>query len=458
MQAHFLWYNGLQMVKIVNAVWAKGPGEPVYLGGVMIKSVEDFGNFIEKMVVKSPEKARRWLLLGYQFYGLKLRWFPDRRLPSAKRKVAVDLNRTVQKLFKEPDNIALVNIFMPCEILEAMDMVPMCAELLAGFINGTYSEGIFAEEAQKEGIAETYCSYHKIFLGTAYTRVLPPPKAIINTSFACDANNLTFQELATQMDIPHYYIDVPYGQSEESVQQVAAELREATAFLEEVSGKRLDEEKLKAAVGRSQKSIELFRQILEKKRDLYLPGDVTSEMYEVYLVHNGLGTAMCYDYAKTFLDDFKRAKAFTGIKILWLHVVPHWQKPVIDLFDFNEDCQIIACDMNFENLVDLDPEKPYESMARRLVYSHWSTGQSRIDKAVEMGKYLQVDGVICFCQWGCKQTLGLADLFKEAFEAEGMPLLVLDGDGADRRNAFDGQVSTRLNAFVEMLKGRKYGG
>lgn len=423
----------------------------------MIKSTKDFGNYIERLVVKSPDKARQRLLLGYKLFGLKLKFLPEKRLPKAKQKSAVYLNKTVVNALENPEELAFVNIFMPCEILEAMDIVPMCVELLSGFINGTHCEGVFVEEAKREGISDTYCSYHKVFLGTAYSKLMKAPRAIINTSFICDANNITFQELARTMDVPHYYIEVPTDPSQESIQYVADQLREVVNFLEALTGKSMDEVKLKKAVQRSNDTMDIFKKVLEKKKDHYLPSDVTSELYETYLIHNGLGTKMSYDYVKTFLEDFEEAEKFHGTKILWLHTIPNWQQPIIELFNFNEDCQIIASDINFENLVEMDPDKPYESMARRLVHSHWRTGQSRVDRAVELGKFLDVDGVVCFCQWGCKQTMGLADLFKEAFENEGIPLLVLDGDGADRMNSSDGQVSTRLNAFIEMLKGRNHG-
>ena len=34
----------------------------------------------------------------------------------------------------------------------------------------------------------------------------------------------------------------------------------------------------------------------------------------------------------------------------------------------------------------------------------------------------------------------------------GIPMLILDGDGIDRRNSHDGQIRTRLEAFLEMLE------
>ena len=32
-----------------------------------------------------------------------------------------------------------------------------------------------------------------------------------------------------------------------------------------------------------------------------------------------------------------------------------------------------------------------------------------------------------------------------------IPTLILDGDGIDKRNSHDGQIKTRLEAFLEML-------
>lgn len=58
---------------------------------------------------------------------------------------------------------------------------------------------------------------------------------------------------------------------------------------------------------------------------------------------------------------------------------------------------------------ELDPNKPYESMARRLI-DNVQNGPSirRIRAAIANAKALNADGVILFCHWGCKQTMGMA--------------------------------------------------
>ena len=41
---------------------------------------------------------------------------------------------------------------------------------------------------------------------------------------------------------------------------------------------------------------------------------------------------------------------------------------------------------------------------------------------------------------------------KAGLEEAGFPTLVLDGDGCARRNMPEGQVATRVQAFLEMLQ------
>jgi benzoyl-CoA reductase/2-hydroxyglutaryl-CoA dehydratase subunit BcrC/BadD/HgdB len=93
-------------------------------------------------------------------------------------------------------------------------------------------------------------------------------------------------------------------------------------------------------------------------------------------------------------------------------------------------------------------------MARRVVETSFNgPAQRRIDSALQQAKAARADGVVVFCHWGCKQTLGLSQLAKQTMEANGLPTLVLDGDGCDARNVADGQMITRVNAFLEQLEG-----
>lgn len=418
--------------------------------------ITKFGQHINKEIVKNPDIARKELLLGYRTFNLKMRYAPDKRLSPARKylgKVCMDEHI---KSFAHADNSALVSVFLPCEIIHAFGLNTIFAEGFAGYMTGAYAEKAFVEAAEAEGIAETYCSYHKILMGAAFTQVLPKPKFIINTSIVCDANNLTFRALADYYGVPQFYVDVPTAADEEIVKYVAEQLKEMTAFIERQTGKKLDESVLKASVARTRDSINNFKECLELKKNTYLANDITSEMYEVFATHPLFGTEETLKYSQMLVEDLKNAEPKRGIRLLWMHTIPYFQEPLRDRLNFNEKCQIISCDMNFENLVETDPEKPYESMARRIVMSSFNgSAENRINKAAEIAESLGADGVIYFCHWGCKQTMGAAVNAKKKLEERGFPTLVLNGDGGDRRNTSDGQILTRLDAFIEMLEDMK---
>ena len=419
--------------------------------------IEKFGAVLDQKALTDPAASRRLLVAGLEAFGLKLRWKPDPRLPQSRRYVAQLLNRSVIATLKQPQQAALTSVYLPSELLWAMGLRPMCAELYSAFLNGAGAEHGFVEAAEAAGIPETYCSYHKVLMGSAATGVLPRPAVIANTSLACDANSLTFAALAKQYGVPHFYVDVPPDDSAASLAYVADELREMGAFLERTTGRTLSPERLRTALVHTQNTIENFRAVLPLRRERSLPGDVTSEMYEIYTTHIALGTPEAERYSRLLRDDFAAAPPAHGLRLLWIHTIPFWQAPVRDTFNFSDRVQVVSCDMNFESLVDTDPDRPYESMARRLVESSWNgSGERRIAAALAMAKTLRADGVVCFCHWGCKQTMGISARCKKELEAAGFPTLILNGDGCDRGNSSDGQIATRVNAFLEMLEGQAH--
>ena len=78
-----------------------------------------------------------------------------------------------------------------------------------------------------------------------------------------------------------------------------------------------------------------------------------------------------------------------------------------------------------------------------------------IEKAKELAQLTEADGGILFAHWGCKGTIGASGLIKNSLEASGLPTIILDGDGCNPANTSDGQVSTRIQAYMEMLKEAK---
>ena len=418
--------------------------------------IEKFGAYIDRTAPAHPDRVRRILRAAYGANGVAQRTITKRDLPPCRRYVASFTNDHMLRALAHPERCALVSLFLPCELLHAFGAEPMCAEFYTSYLAGAAAEHSFIRRAEEEGIADTFCSYHKALLGAAWSGVLPKPACIANTSLICDANDLTFRALAEHYGVPQYYVDVPPEKDAESVAYVADQLRELGTFLADCTGRRSDEALLREHVARSGRTIETFRACTDAKRGVYLRNDMVSEMYEIMSTHILLGTEGAERYARALLRDLRSAPPTRGLRLLWVHTMPNWLRPLQELFRYSERWQIIAGDLNFDAPEEMDPERPYESMARRLVYSAMNGPAShRVERAAEMCRRLDIDGVVCFCHWGCKQTLGASARIKSGLEAAGYPTLLLSGDGCDRRNTPADQIMTRMQAFLEMLEAKR---
>ena len=424
----------------------------------MADLVQKYGNIVDRLIANHPTAARRMLLFGYYAKRVQLKHFPQKGLSQARNDLAVlSMNAVIDPL-RHPENAALVSIFTPCELLQTVGIHPMLAEAMSSYINGTKAEKGFIDLAQDHGLPETFCSYHKTLLGAIFSGVIPKPRFIVNTSLACDANSLTFRKAAEHWKIPQFFIDVPYDSHEDAVTYVEEQLRSFAGFLEVEMGRPLDESELKRHVRQSKRTMEALARCQRSKKGIFLSNDLTDEMYEVFANHVLLGEDGVERFALQLEKDLQKAEPTRGVRLLWMHVIPYYQEDLRKMLNFSDRCQIVSCDMNFDEFCETDPEQPYRSMARRLVYDAFNgPADRRIARSIEMAKEQEVDGVVYFCHWGCKQTLAAAQNTRRAMETAGFPTLILDGDGCDAGNTSNGQIRTRMEAFIEMLEDRKNG-
>ena len=389
--------------------------------------IETLGRLIASQVAPHPRRARRMLTAAYswvRFSGKR------KKLTDAKSAYARMNGRVADTLIRgmnQPRQAVMVNIFMPCELMHAMGLTPMFPEGLSVYVACTACQHVFAERAETSGIPESFCSYHKTMIGMAESGVLPKPLLIAGTTLACDANQLSFRHLAAHYPAPLTLIDVPAREDDAAVAYVADQLRELARTLETLTGRKLDEAKLRESMACANRTLALMREYADLRAEVSQDTTMTGELCSLIATHCLLGHADGENYVRELIETAKRAprrETTRRKRIFFIHTLPNWQ------------------------------DNPFESMARRLL-ANVNGGRStrRIDNAIAWAKKLNADGVIVFCHWGCKQTMGLSTLAKRRLEEAGLPTLVLDGDGCDSRNVADGQMVTRVGAFLEQLEG-----
>ncbi len=424
----------------------------------MNKVIEIFGNHIYKLTQANPEKTLKQLSFVYTAAGLQCKYFPSKLLLPARQYMQWAAADSAIKPLRNSYNSAIVNLYLPCEILHAMGIYQMFPEALSCYLAAAGSEKVFIETAENNGIPKTLCSYHKGFIGLVESGVLPKPKFIINTNLACDVNHLSFRRAAEYYNIPHFMIDVPSEYNEKNLNYVENQLHQMVVFIEKNSDFRLDESKLNEVIDRSKNTIRNFRQLMELRKDVFLSDEMTSHMLSVFSTHIMLGTKEAEKYSADMIKQLNNCpKERKGVRLLWVHTLPYWQDALRDLINFTDRCEIVACDMTLDAIdVDLGEENPYRYMADRLLRNTINgSREHRIKAVLQYAKELDADGVVWYCHWGCKQTAGSSSAAKEILEANGLPTLVLDGDGCNSQNVNDGQTVTRMEAFLELLENRK---
>ncbi len=396
------------------------------------------------------------MLAGYHLQEKRLKFFPDKELPASGQYVARVVMKNIIEALARPENAAMVSIFVPGELLTAAGLTPYSVEALSCFMAGTKCEQAFLRKTEEEGFPETMCSYHRVFLGAALTGLLPKPKCTVYTNLACDGNMMTFPYLKENYDIPGFYIDVPYEKNQEAVEYVAGQLREMKQFLEEVTGKKISEEKVQMAVSNSKKAALNYKQQLLLRKEHDPVTSLTNELYAIFMCHLLAGSETSVKYTELLLEDVKKAPKGEGLHVLWMHIMPFLQEPVKEVFNYSKKMHISACDFVADGFQEMHALDPYEAMAEKMVHCIYNGSvDERIQMAENLANTTEADGGILFAHWGCKGTIGASSLIKSSLEQSGFPTMILDGDGCNPANTSDGQVSTRLQAFMEMLEKNK---
>ena len=421
--------------------------------------VKAYGSWVQKLSAGGhPIAARRLLALGWRAQGLRYRVAGDRRLLPADRFLAAFMMRAMIRPLADPNNSAIVSIFTPCELVQEAGLNPYNVEGFSSYLSGSQAERLFMQTAEDAGLSETLCSFHKAFLGAAVSGVLPAPRCIVYTSLACDANLVTFRWLADFYQVPLYAIDVPLRNTDADIFYLADQLREVASFLESHTGRRIDEAALRTRLERSRATLadyDAFQRIRARKA---VATDLVTPLYAGMTNNVLLGTEDERRYAAMLVRDAQAAAPMDPdqVSIYWMHTIPFWSESVQNALAFNDRARIVGCELGQSFPIDFDPSDPYRAMAWRLA-NHALNGDAsrRIAYGIQHAREAGADGAVWFCHWGCKHTLGAAQLAKRAFEDAGLPLLVLDGDSIDHAHGGEGQTATRLGAFLEMLEERR---
>jgi len=402
--------------------------------------------------------------LTYEIMGDYSKWHYSRHNKEAQ---GIWLDFTARKLKAALQRQGLVvwgNVFAPFEMLYGLDVVPCHPETLAALAAkiGFSREAI--TRAESCGYSSDVCSFYRCAVGLDIENLLPRPDVIVSTSYLCDGAVKFFHNISRLYGCEYYLLDVPYHNTEKARKYLASQLKELALFISDRQGRPFNPDRLVEALRLSNEAREYVLRINELRRVVPCPLSGSDALgYVLDMEFFGFGSEAGVRFFKTLYQELK-AKADSGRgavdeerhRLLWLHQIrPYYPNKIISHLE-EMGASVCFGEVNHVYWEPLDVDNPFESLAAKII-SNPGGGplERRSNLTLELAERYGVNGVIHFSHWGCRQSCGGEYIVRDLMQKQGIPVLILNGDGADCRNYSEEQTKLRLDAFLEMLEARR---
>ncbi len=367
--------------------------------------------------------------------------------------------------------VAWVTSGAPVEILQALGYYVLYPENHGALCGARKVSVEIASEAENAGYSRDICSYARTDIGamlSGKTPVgkLPKPDLLFACTNICQTVLFWYRVLAEHFKVPLIVIDTPFvytSPEEHSIEYVKKQLENAVPIAEEVAGKKLDYKKLKQVMRYSRMAADLWLQVMERGKNRPAPISVFDQFIHMAPIVEMRGKPETVDFYAAMLKevDERIEKGIGAVRneqkrLLWDNL-PIWYK-LRELSEYlaERGVAVVASTytMAWGELAPLiDPEKPFESMARTYIQPILNVGtEKKLEKMKKMIEEFQLDGAILHSDRSCKPySIGQVDQRNRLIRDYGVPALLLEADHNDPRAYAEEQARARLDAFIEML-------
>jgi len=319
-----------------------------------------------KHYIRENKASCHLLLLGIFLGKSFVKLFPDKRLPPSLRYLhGLAFDYTYKGIFSK--NSIFTNLFAPSEIFHAFGLNPIFVEAISAFLSGLDLEDELILKAESMGISESFCSFHKVFIGSVISNILRRPRFMVATSSICDANLNTFRLISDMYNIPFYFIDIPTEFSNEAVLYVSHQIKELMVFIEKLTGRKMDLRLLSSVIEKENQTRMIMNEALKLLRKKHLQTTLTFEMFMLYTSHTFIGKDQTLKFYQMFLDDLKKAEDSTKKGIFFIHTLPLFEQNFKEFFNLSKDYSIIGMDLNYDCLEEIPADDPIRAISMKLL-------------------------------------------------------------------------------------------
>jgi benzoyl-CoA reductase/2-hydroxyglutaryl-CoA dehydratase subunit BcrC/BadD/HgdB len=403
----------------------------------------------------------------YQYFkdmadGIEAKILQDSNLPNPRKKYALETARLGSRLYSGNNTVAWCGLAVPFDLLNVMGITSCFVEFVGAVLAATGTADPFLEEAEQAGFVGDTCGYHRTVIGAARKNIMPEPDFLIATTCPCSGGIAIMENLAALFNKDLFVLNVPQEDSEQNVAYLADQIRDMVEFVTRHTGEPLDEGKLRQAVENTNRARNIMEDVYQLAQNVPSPTDGRLLTNFGLVMPLFCGTEAAVEIAQAYKDEFT-ARVDNGIsgvpdeklRLLWIQNRIQFNNPLVELLEKEYRANIVSDELNDIFWDPIDPQDPYPGMARRAIAIPLNGSiQRRIGHLQKLARTYSLDGAINPCNWGCRQGTGARGLISDGLKEIGVPVLNLEVDCVDKRNFAEGQLRTRVEAFIEMLESR----
>lgn len=357
----------------------------------------------------------------------------------------------------------------PSEIMYTLGIQPLFPENYACVSTVMKTVGNMFDASEANGLSRDLCSYARCVVGSVLGCEAPfggmeKPDVLISTKNVCTSYLKWWQTMAHELNCPLHVVDCPrITEKIEAfhVEYVAKQLKRLASELEKITGRNLEEERLKEAVRLSDAAAQLWRTVLDSRKSRPSPMGVTDSSAAMFPMVASAGTKEAVEYYDRLLREVsERVKDGLGVIQderfrLLLSGIPFWHH--LNLFNYleNKYGAVFVHELYTATwgIAGLNPASPFESLALKALYNPTNMPQEWLeDWVVKIVKDFHIDGMVLLSSRSCKAT-SMGNIAVQRFlrERHGIPSVVLEADHTDERAYSDTQTKAKLDVFMEIL-------
>jgi benzoyl-CoA reductase/2-hydroxyglutaryl-CoA dehydratase subunit BcrC/BadD/HgdB len=363
----------------------------------------------------------------------------------------------------------------PVEPLVAMDIIPVYPENHGAMIGSAKMGEDLCAKAEDMGYSSDLCSYARADIACSVVKGgpiggLPRPDMLICCNNICGTVLKWYEVQARFYNVPLFIFDTPIchtAYSPEIARYVRTQIDEYILFLETVTQRKLDHDRMNEVGKLSLEGQRLWQKVLNTTAHKPSPMSAFDAFFFLALIVTLRGTRIAVDFYKELIEEMEQ-RIRDGVssvpnekyRLLWDNL-PVWYRLKWLSSKFSDHNACLVADTYTSawcgTIKYIDENHFLDSMAEAYTRIYLNIGVDQMaDEVLNMIRFYDIDGFVMHSNRSCKPySFGQMDIMRIVREKTGIPVLMIEADMTDPRSFSESQVETRIDAFMEIIKQRK---